>query len=951
MVLVNYPQRLTLDGEAVLPLASGSMKHGAINIIPEMRFPELFTNVHNNQNVATYTREGASMTSQDLHVDFVAKELLLLTNFIIEQLPDHYEAQVNSDTFLSSISSKLPNGRTTVGPWIDAPGFRKKNADRSLYQPGEHIEDLVSQTPFREEIIRELDNHQDRMARSIPQCVVSQKVHPLSDEDIKDLKSEVDERSTPVLDLDLSYEQREYEDKYASKRFRVVTAKPGGTDAIPDHDDKGEEDFVPNEFFNQVAFPGIRPTSQSIPGDNEDDDIGDADFVPKKSADQTMEPGTRRTRQSTQQTQCATENKNVEPQTFNTTKRPRESDPEKPEMPIKKSKKESASGKPGRCPKTEPSQGPQKRPRSGPKTGDKSSKDTQKRQGNAPKADNKSSKGTQKQNGNKPKPDDKSNKPTQKPHGDESNANDNKQFRVIENAHTAPAPQDSTSEKNALTPSCGIINEVFVLLPPMVHQRIKAAREEFPILNQFNIESIIKEKSELEDDILTCYHAFQDALKSGHVQSQSTPSTNTHDTTLSVGNIKELSSTKDVQSKRRINELVNLSRTACQLDIRQTKVDIETRSRRIDIMTAHLLISDWMDKTLVQEIKLVMDQQVNAMTDEWVTPVVRDVYDMVLHQREHQTFSPTRYNIVDVEPTRFAFIKRKPRYSQCTEDIRAESITIVQEIMSVWFKFTNHEDRWRTWIIDALVKSFGKQILVLHSTWRVFRCGSKHQLLQRHYRKLRPLRNNIKPFETALEAHPLAGSTEAITVLQHMYDTLKQAMTPDTESPPTEPLGPDDPRRTRYSLYKAVDAILAARQLLFRKFYNQSLAVRFGYVNKPSELQQAQINDPERYSPFREHTPSRERMKGPDGPFNENVILTIPGIFSAIIWRAISYRTPFAMSEKATFLHIDQWKQLTAQFEDESYYCNTSAYGSSDPGRRGEKQKLTGILLPHCRIP
>ncbi|KAF8191704.1 hypothetical protein BJ912DRAFT_925121 [Pholiota molesta] len=42
------------------------------------------------------------------------------------------------------------------------------------------------------------------------------------------------------------------------------------------------------------------------------------------------------------------------------------------------------------------------------------------------------------------------------------------------------------------------------------------------------------------------------------------------------------------------------------------------------------------------------------------------------------------------------------------------------------------------------------------------------------------------------------------------------------------------------------------------------------------------------------------------------------------------------MSEKATFLHIDQWKQLTAQFEDESYYCNTSAYGSSDPGRRGE---------------
>lgn len=40
MVLVNYPQRLALNGEAVFPLASGAGKSGAINITPEMRFPE-----------------------------------------------------------------------------------------------------------------------------------------------------------------------------------------------------------------------------------------------------------------------------------------------------------------------------------------------------------------------------------------------------------------------------------------------------------------------------------------------------------------------------------------------------------------------------------------------------------------------------------------------------------------------------------------------------------------------------------------------------------------------------------------------------------------------------------------------------------------------------------------------------------------------------------------------
>lgn len=210
--------------------------------------------------MATYTREGASMTSQDHHVDFVAKEMLLMTNFVLAQLPHCYRVQLYSDKFLSSISSNLPGRHRTVGPWIDAPGFRKKGASRNLHQPREHIEDLVSQTPYKEEIIRELDNHQDRMARSILQCVISKKVYPLSDEDIKDLQLEVDERAMPICNLELSYGQREYHDTYTSKRLRVLAAKPGGMDPVEEKDDKGNEDFVPNKFFDEIVYPGTRVT-------------------------------------------------------------------------------------------------------------------------------------------------------------------------------------------------------------------------------------------------------------------------------------------------------------------------------------------------------------------------------------------------------------------------------------------------------------------------------------------------------------------------------------------------------------------------------------------------------------------------------------------------------------------------------------------------------------------
>ncbi|KAF8160418.1 hypothetical protein BJ912DRAFT_1069426 [Pholiota molesta] len=258
MVMVNYPQRLALNGEAVFPLASGAGKSGAINITPEMRFPELYPVGEPKDPMATYAREGASISSQEHHVDFVAREMLLMTNFVISQLPRRYRVQLDSDRFLSAISSEVQDGRKTLGPWIDAPGFRKKDASRSLHQSGEYIEDLVDQTPIRQQIIRELNDHQDRLARSVPQCVVSKKVDPLSEHDIVNMLPDIDEKSLPVKDITLSYGERERLDPYASKRLRVLKERPGGTDAVNEEDDKGEEDMVADELFDELLYPGAR---------------------------------------------------------------------------------------------------------------------------------------------------------------------------------------------------------------------------------------------------------------------------------------------------------------------------------------------------------------------------------------------------------------------------------------------------------------------------------------------------------------------------------------------------------------------------------------------------------------------------------------------------------------------------------------------------------------------
>ncbi|KAF8177877.1 hypothetical protein BJ912DRAFT_930238 [Pholiota molesta] len=301
MVMVNYPQRLALNGEAVFPLASGAGKSGAINITPEMRFPEcvipyvsrieqvlirrfrLYPVGEPKDPMATYAREGASISSQEHHVDFVAREMLLMTNFVISQLPRRYRVQLDSDRFLSAISSEVQDGRKTLGPWIDAPGFRKKDASRSLHQSGEYIEDLVDQTPIRQQIIRELNDHQDRLARSVPQCVVSKKVDPLSEHDIVNMLPDIDEKSLPVKDITLSYGERERLDPYASKRLRVLKERPGGTDAVNEEDDKGEEDMVADELFDELLYPGARAPRRTRKRSSESDDTNSGEPPKKKN--------------------------------------------------------------------------------------------------------------------------------------------------------------------------------------------------------------------------------------------------------------------------------------------------------------------------------------------------------------------------------------------------------------------------------------------------------------------------------------------------------------------------------------------------------------------------------------------------------------------------------------------------------------------------------------------
>ncbi|KAF9470207.1 hypothetical protein BDN70DRAFT_939930 [Pholiota conissans] len=243
MVLVNYPQRMALDGEAIMPLAAGPRNEGVISITPEMRFPEKYTNTgFAKPKAITYVQEGATISSMEQHIDFIGREITLLTNFILSQLPEKYGVQFHADKALEAISYRTSdNKRKTLAPWIDAPGFRPKDASRDLHQTGKFIEDLIDQAPIRARIIAELEAHQKNVQRFIPQSVASKKVEPLTDEEMGGVKWEADKTQTHCMDHKLAYKNRRLLDSHADRRMRLEDHVPGADNPIEEITDKSDE--------------------------------------------------------------------------------------------------------------------------------------------------------------------------------------------------------------------------------------------------------------------------------------------------------------------------------------------------------------------------------------------------------------------------------------------------------------------------------------------------------------------------------------------------------------------------------------------------------------------------------------------------------------------------------------------------------------------------------------
>ncbi|KAJ6447338.1 hypothetical protein C8R45DRAFT_850913 [Mycena sanguinolenta] len=107
------------------------------------------------------------------------------------------------------------------------------------------------------------------------------------------------------------------------------------------------------------------------------------------------------------------------------------------------------------------------------------------------------------------------------------------------------------------------------------------------------------------------------------------------------------------------------------------------------------------------------------------------------------------------------------------------------------------------------------------------------------------------------------------------------------------------------------------------------------------------------YLPFREHRPSHRNSRGPQAAFDPSHSNTRGGLFSGLIFRGITFASPFAIEAATTFFSDPgSWQNECAKFPHApaNFFCNPWAYSARKSKRTPAlvDKYWEALLTPGC---
>ncbi|KAF6742410.1 hypothetical protein DFP72DRAFT_1081947 [Ephemerocybe angulata] len=374
-----------------------------------------------------------------------------------------------------------------------------------------------------------------------------------------------------------------------------------------------------------------------------------------------------------------------------------------------------------------------------------------------------------------------------------------------------------------------------------------------------------------------------------------------------------------------LNNLANVSTIlscASQVQEHLLQKQYDIRVLRQSVALATLESWRWMQLTLPQMARTLQAEPRGRTTRRngtWLHNLVSLLRRVVVGGDERIMVSASECGFTEARVASVPFHNKWARRFLQEAEIQDIVCDVVPSIVMGWMGWLNDKREKQAWFLHAIVNTLGEEVVTMGYAWTLISQLKFNDIIlgPNPHRSVYP--RGMEGFVQAFNRHPICDPDSQE---RQLYETYVQLYRGEIETSEVV-LAPTDDRWSQF-----VDMLLTAL------CYVRDPARRQPPTDIPKpKFYQLLLEDSDFYLPIREKAFSRIRSRSEIGPYREGVINTASGLFSAVVWRAITFRSRFSKTHRMHFTSSDDLQRLVDDIVDkqqdvsEQFFCDKRAYG------------------------
>lgn len=353
---------------------------------------------------------------------------------------------------------------------------------------------------------------------------------------------------------------------------------------------------------------------------------------------------------------------------------------------------------------------------------------------------------------------------------------------------------------------------------------------------------------------------------------------------------------------------------------------IRLKKLRACIMLSNGAAWNWLLTLVPNAIRDIVYNGPQPGTCIWLGNLVASIRDSMISGENERTFHPEDCGLI-LDLPRAVNIRLRSAYELPGEEDPYSwyllFTRVISDIMEVWLDYPSADKcRNQGVYVLNLVHTLSTDFLYLDVVWE------KYKNLDALAVYSTSMPESITPAEFPL----LTPTSDLRKNVQHIARLVEGYVTGQSTVVSRAPS-----RVIKCGADSFLDNVRAHQGEIFKRFVFDCftfLVLRRNIADK--KLQKWLTVNPDKFSMFRECSPTRINMLKDNGPFSPEFLWTKEGFFSALVCRGVTFGTPFARRGRTLFKSPKDFDAAIAECPGIKLltdYCDQGAYGRNNPGR------------------